>query len=101
MLLSSTGPSAFTLGPAVVSTATVDTPTPLPTPGTSGGGEEALRFDLRNVSSISLEHAFANPPIAYVVDNGQLALIGASYPDASHVYLQFPHPFTGTVVLNP
>lgn len=102
VLLSSAGPSQFTLGPAVQATTTIDTPVPLPPPNSGGaGGEEALRYDLVAVSSISLEHAFANPPIVYVVQDGELAMIGADYPDATHVYLVFPKPFTGTVVLNP
>lgn len=98
-LISGSGPSMFTLGPPLQSSTTVDVPAPLPAP--SGGGEEALRYDLTAVSSISLEHNFAAPPMVYVVQDGGLALIGADYPDATHVYLQFPQPFTGTVVLNP
>jgi hypothetical protein len=76
-------------------------PGPTGPTGPPGSGVGSLAFTLNGVPSVTLEHSFAVLPMVYVIADGQLALIGASYPDATHVHLVFPQPFTGVVVLNP
>ena len=64
-------------------------------------GRSGVEYSLVSVSSWSHAHDFPYYPSVHLVDNtGQIAYLGATYPDASTVNLSFPQPFTGTVVLS-
>jgi hypothetical protein len=46
-------------------------------------------------------HTFAYPPDVRLVDiSGEAVSCGAQYPDIQTVHLNFPTPFTGTIILS-
>lgn len=51
-------------------------------------------------SSFSTAHTFAYlPPVRLIDSTGEEVEIGVEYPDATHVAVTFPTPFTGTIVV--
>lgn len=72
------------------------TPGPPGPPGPAGSG--AIHWNLTGVSSQTFTHDFDHPPMVWLEYVGALALISATYVDSTHFFLEFPSPFTGTVV---
>jgi hypothetical protein len=65
------------------------TPAPLP-----------VSYELVAVSSWSLAHSFPYSPIVMLLSaSGTQVYVTVEYPDATHVAITFPDPFTGTVIL--
>lgn len=63
-------------------------------------GLAPLVYELVAASSWSTPHPFPYPPDVQLVERGVARVyMGATYPDGSHVYLLFPTPYTGKVVL--
>jgi hypothetical protein len=70
-------------------------------PGLPGGAPNPIVYELAAVSSWSQVHAFGYPPaVRFVDDTGTSVLCSVDYPDATHIHISFPQPFTGTVVLS-
>lgn len=61
----------------------------------------ALPYILTNVSSWNQPHGFPYyPAVRLINDQGEEVEIDIEYPDAHTVYIEFPLPFTGTVILS-
>jgi hypothetical protein len=61
----------------------------------------AISYVLTNVSSWSQPHTFPYyPAVRLINDQGEEVEIEIEYPDAHTVYIEFPLPFTGTVILS-
>lgn len=71
-----------------------------PALGGTLGPQGALSYPLTAASDWFHVHAFGYPPQVRLVQDGQAVDIAVEYPDASSVYLTFPSPFTGTVILS-
>jgi hypothetical protein len=70
---------------------------PVGPPGTGG----AEQYVLSSVSSWSKEHDYSYlPDVRFYKSDGSRIMFGYDCPDSSHVYVEFPTPFTGTVVLS-
>lgn len=70
-------------------------------PGIPGGSFVPLVYALVAVSSWNQVHAFPYLPDVRLIDAAREAVdIAVEYPDATHVSITFPVPFTGTVVLS-
>ncbi len=68
-------------------------------PGVGGAG--AVSYSVTAVSSWTQAHDFPYFPEVHLVDSlGEGVEIGVEYPDASHVFIEFPQPFTGKVILS-
>lgn len=70
-------------------------------PGQPGGAPNPIVYDLTSASSFYRSHTFGYPPwVRLVLTDGTLALVGAEYPDSSHVAVSFPQPYTGKLILS-
>lgn len=68
--------------------------------GPAGAGVHQV-YSLISVSSWSHSHPFLYAPEVRLIDASGLGVdIGVEYPDSSTVYIEFPTPFTGTVILS-
>lgn len=68
-------------------------------PSGSGSGSDALSFT-GTWSSFFTAHDFPYLPPVLVVDAGGLPVeTDYEYPDATHVAITFPAPFTGTITI--
>lgn len=64
------------------------------------GSATVLTYQLAGVASWSQGHTFPYPPEVQLVDAvGERVYLTAQYPSPSSVYLLFPTPFTGKVIL--
>lgn len=88
--------------PPVLYIAPQPAPTVVLNPALGGtlGPQGALSYPLTAASDWFHVHAFGYPPQVGLVQDGQAVDIAVEYPDASSVYLTFPSPFTGTVILS-
>lgn len=69
--------------------------------GGGTGGATPISYSVTNVSSFSRTHTFGYFPEVRLVDQtGESADIGVEYPDIETVSIDFPVPFTGTVILS-
>lgn len=70
-------------------------------PGPPGSGSSTVVFyTVTAVSSFYVEHTFPYLPDVQVVDaDGNRVLVGAEYPDQTHIHIVFPAPFTGQIGL--
>jgi hypothetical protein len=60
-----------------------------------------LAYSVVAVSLWSQAHSFGYLPEVRLIDpTGSAVAIGAQYPDANTVFLLFPTPFTGTIILS-
>lgn len=58
-------------------------------------------FQVTDVGSWHQQHDFLYLPDVRLIDElGEDVEIGVEYPDANHVYIEFPTPFTGTIILS-
>lgn len=68
--------------------------------GPAGAGIHQV-YTLTNASSWTHTHPFSYQPEVRLIDASGLGVdIGVEYPDSSTVYIEFPTPFTGTVILS-
>jgi hypothetical protein len=65
------------------------------------GTKFAEQYELTSVSSWNHAHDFDYYPVVrLVLPSGQEVETDIEYPDAHTVYISFPTPFTGTVILS-
>jgi hypothetical protein len=68
--------------------------------GGGGGGYPPIVYTVNAISSFSRAHTFPYPPDVRLIDtSGYGVETAVEYPDSEHVYISFPTPFTGTIVL--
>lgn len=64
-------------------------------------GIPTVQYPVTLVSSFHQAHIFPYPPNVSLVDqSGHSVNIGVSYPDSTHIFIEFPSPFTGTIILS-
>ena len=68
-------------------------------PGPPGPPRAAQTYPVVAVSSWSHSHGLNYPPMVWLQQGTELVLVGAQYPDNDTVYITFPVPFTGTIVI--
>jgi hypothetical protein len=69
--------------------------------GGGGGYIPPTTYHVTAISSFSRAHEYPYEPEVRVITAGNVGAITAvEYPDSSHVYLEFPTPFTGTIILS-
>lgn len=70
--------------------------------GPAGGAPSPITYTVTAVSSWVKAHAFPYPPSVRLIRGSDSVSveIGVTYSDSAHVFLQFPTPFTGQVVLS-
>lgn len=85
--------------PTVVVVGNPTGPTGVVLPGTAS--LQPVTYNLAGVTSFSHSHLFPYLPSVKLVDSSGVTVgVTVEYPDASHVYIVFPQPFTGQVVLS-
>lgn len=68
---------------------------------TLGGYRAPVTYVLTSVSSWNQVHNFPYRPEARLIDAANNSVeINIEYPDDTHVYIEFPQPFSGTVILS-
>lgn len=68
--------------------------------GPQGPVATPVAYDLVEVSMWTNTHTFPyNPWVQVLSATGTQMYVSAEYPDATHVAITFPDPFTGTVIL--
>jgi hypothetical protein len=68
--------------------------------GTGGGSGSTPTVYSGTFSTFSASHSFTYPPPVRLIDStGEDISIGIEYPDATHVAISFPVPFTGKIIV--
>lgn len=69
--------------------------------GSGDNGYPPTVYHLTAVSSWNQVHVYSYLPEVRLIDETGVGVeIAVEYPDAAHVYIEFPLPFTGTVILS-
>lgn len=72
----------------------------VPVPGPRGPAAAAPLVFTGTWSSFSTAHTYAYlPPVRVVAADGTEVTADVEYPDATHVAITFPAPFTGTILI--
>lgn len=70
-------------------------------PGPPGPVVEPIEYDLINTSNWTQAHTLPYLPEVRLIDTaGRSVLVQVNYPDATHINIVFPQPFTGKVLLS-
>lgn len=71
-------------------------------PAGPSGGYNPVSGLYSNIGSITIPHSFPYLPEVRLVElsSGLGVDVGVEYPDSSHVYIEFPQPFTGYIILS-
>lgn len=68
-------------------------------PGAPGGSPQVI--PVVAISSWSYTHSYPYPPEVRFIDaDGEEVEYGVEYPDATHIAVEFPLPFTGTIIVS-
>ena len=75
-------------------------PGPRGVPGPSGG-RNPITLELTDVSSWTFTHDFPYlPDVRLIAQNDEEVSIGVKYPAEDVIFIEFPAPFTGRVILS-